>query len=388
MLEINKDQFIDALSLILNKGSRQEYEELFDKIDVSNEGVVDWDEIASHFIAYYQERDERSNLISVPKWSDLKSFKVVHRDNIQRIAMISNPDRYMSVSREGLIVTYNIDMHPISAYKITTDLCKPRDLWVADVVALPNLNKLACFLSTKEILFAKLDLKLELAIPIKMVELPSAPLCADYWHNPENKHDFFLIWGDVDGYINIIFWKNVQSNLFEYPKNILQEKEDATIVVNYQTIMRESALSAIKRFKAHDDWVRQVQYIPQLDCIISCCTQRKNTIAISWLEKPSQLSELAQEEAFARNLSHISNIEVHQGVNAFDYHSGLSLIAMAGNNCQIALWNPHVTSRSNAVSLINFYIFKMLLLHPIRAALILSCSVFTVTRSVCYTNNP
>nr|CUU98598.1 hypothetical transcript [Hymenolepis microstoma] len=263
--------------------------------------------------------------------------------------MICNPDRYMSVSREGSVVTYNSDMHLLSAYKITTDLCKPRDLWVADVVALANLNKLACFLSTKEILFAKLDLKLELAIPIKMVDLPSAPLCADYWHNPENKHEFFLIWGDVDGYINIIFWKNAQTNLFEYPKNIPQDKEDSTIIVNYQTVMTESALAALKRFKAHDDWVRQVQYIPQLDCIISCCTQRKKTIAISWLEKPSQLSELAQEEAFARNLSHISNIEVNQGVNAFDYHSGLSLIAMAGNNCQIALWNPHVTSRPNAI---------------------------------------
>ncbi|VDL20227.1 unnamed protein product [Hymenolepis diminuta] len=188
--------------------------------------------------------------------------------------------------------------------------------------------------------FAKLDLKLELEIPIKMVDLPSAPLCADYWHNPKNKYEFFLIWGDIDGYINIIFWKNAQSNLFEHPKNIPQDKEDATIVVNYQTVMVESEAATIKRFKVHINWVRQVQYIPQLDCIISCCTHWKNTIAISWFEKSPQLSELSQED---------SNIEVHQGVNAFDYHSGLSLIAIAGNDCKIALWNPHVTSRPNAI---------------------------------------
>ncbi len=46
---------------------------------------------------------------------------------------------------------YGLDMHPQRSTKITTDMCKPRDLWIVDAVIMPNINKMAFFLSSKEI---------------------------------------------------------------------------------------------------------------------------------------------------------------------------------------------------------------------------------------------
>lgn len=46
---------------------------------------------------------------------------------------------------------YGLDMHLQKSNKITTDMCKQRDLWVADAVIMANINKMAFLLSSKEI---------------------------------------------------------------------------------------------------------------------------------------------------------------------------------------------------------------------------------------------
>lgn len=109
LLSLNKEQFIEALSIILNRGSRQEvsflhlhkhqYDELFDKIDVSAEGVVDWDKIATHFIVDCHERDERTSSTSIPQWKELKTLHSPHKDNIQKITRLNNFERYLSISK-------------------------------------------------------------------------------------------------------------------------------------------------------------------------------------------------------------------------------------------------------------------------------------------------
>lgn len=57
----------------------------------------------------------------------------------------------IQIFQEGLVVMYGMDMRPQKFNKITTDLCKQRDLWVSDAVPMTNLNKIAFLLSSKEI---------------------------------------------------------------------------------------------------------------------------------------------------------------------------------------------------------------------------------------------
>lgn len=49
-----------------------QYAELFDKIDVTREGTVDWDKFASHMLLEFYEKDDRVKSTQVPQWKDLK----------------------------------------------------------------------------------------------------------------------------------------------------------------------------------------------------------------------------------------------------------------------------------------------------------------------------
>ena len=67
--------FCEALSILLDKGTREEYGELFDKIDVAKEGTVDWDKFASHMLLEFYERDDRVKSTQVPQWKALKMLQ-------------------------------------------------------------------------------------------------------------------------------------------------------------------------------------------------------------------------------------------------------------------------------------------------------------------------
>lgn len=53
--------------------SRQ-FGDLFDKVDVTKEGTVDWDKFASHMLLEFYERDDRVKSTQVPQWKDLKNL--------------------------------------------------------------------------------------------------------------------------------------------------------------------------------------------------------------------------------------------------------------------------------------------------------------------------
>ncbi|CAC5361029.1 unnamed protein product [Mytilus coruscus] len=82
-LILDREQFCDALSILLDKGTKEEYGELFDKIDVAREGTVDWDKLASHMLLEFTERDDKVKSTQVPQWKDLKTFQSPHKDIIR-----------------------------------------------------------------------------------------------------------------------------------------------------------------------------------------------------------------------------------------------------------------------------------------------------------------
>ena len=49
-----------------------QYGELFDKIDITKEGGVDWDKLASHLLLEFYEKDDRVKATQVPQWKTLK----------------------------------------------------------------------------------------------------------------------------------------------------------------------------------------------------------------------------------------------------------------------------------------------------------------------------
>eukprot|EP00073_Rattus_norvegicus_P034770 XP_008759340.1 PREDICTED: WD repeat-containing protein 49 isoform X1 [Rattus norvegicus] len=57
-----------------------------------------------------------------------------------------------------------------------------------------------------------------------------------------------------------------------------------------------------------------------------------NTVVLAWREKSKKLLKM-------------TSFNIAQGIHAFDYHSRLNLIATAGINNKVCLWNPYVLSK-------------------------------------------
>ncbi|XP_076081504.1 cilia- and flagella-associated protein 337-like isoform X1 [Mytilus galloprovincialis] len=366
-LILDREQFCDALSILLDKGTKEEYGELFDKIDVAREGTVDWDKLASHMLLEFTERDDKVKSTQVPQWKDLKTFQSPHKDIIQRVSCIKNNNRYVAISKEGTISMWGQDLKAQRAIKTQTDSCKTRDLWVTDFVILQNINKIALSFTSKEIAIYDMSTKMEFSPQYKIQNLHHTPLSLDYWSNPNNVNEAMLVWGDVGGYVNALYFSSVTMALFDRPPAPAGEKQASALSepclnVNINDVSSDVANAKYKNvvyfFKdCHKgQWVRQVKYSQYLDAFISCSTTNNNSMAIAKMEKAGTAEkgpsgqQIDKNKPVSRSISRRPTyFDISQGVNAFDYSQNLNLIATAGVNHHICLWNPYVNSKPNGV---------------------------------------
>ncbi|XP_077981287.1 cilia- and flagella-associated protein 337-like isoform X2 [Glandiceps talaboti] len=331
-LSLDKDQFVEALSVILSKGSKDEFTELFDKIDVTKEGTVDWDKFASHLLLEYHEKDDRVKSTQVPQWNDIKYLPSPHKDVIQRIAYLKNTNRYIAISKEGGVSTWDQHLRLQKTIKLNNESVKPRDLWVTNFVILQNINKIAISFTSKEIAIYDLSSKLEFNCQYKVFGLDHTPLCMDYWNNPDNSNEAILVFGDTGGYVNAFMFVSANIALFDRPPQPAGEQEQTTFVDFKKLLKGRFKTCRLVRHDGHSEWARQVKYAEHLECFISCATSYEGAMVLGWVEK-------------TKAKMRINSFNIQQGVHAFDYHEHLNLIATAGVNHHVCLWNPYVISK-------------------------------------------
>ncbi|CAH1788695.1 unnamed protein product [Owenia fusiformis] len=352
-LNLTRDQFCEALSVILNKGNKEEYGELFDKIDLTKDGYVDWDKLASHMLLEFYEKDDRVKSTQVPQWKDIRHLPSPHKEIIQRVSFLKNTSRYIAISKEGSVSMWGQNMKLQRHLKTGTESCKARDLWVTHFVALQNINKIALAFTSKEIAFYDLSSKLEFNCQYKVQGLDHTPLCLDYWSNPENINEAIITWGDTGGCVNALHFTSVNIALFERPPAPAGEKQDPCLNVQLSDILKKKYKNAkYLKHKGHTEWVRQVMYSVHLECFFSCATTWKNSVIIGWMEKhPQAVNTLKTNEIVVhpKLIQRTTVFQISGGVNAFDYHPDLNLIATAGVNHHVCLWNPYVISKPNGV---------------------------------------
>ncbi|GFN83299.1 WD repeat-containing protein 49-like [Plakobranchus ocellatus] len=341
-LSLTKEQFCEALSLLLKKGTKEEYAELFDKIDVTREGTVDWDRLASHMLLEFYEKDDRVKSTQVPQWKDIKTLPSPHKEVVQRVAYLKNTNRYIAISKEGCVSMWGTDLKPQRSLKTGTDTCKTRDLWVTHFVPLQNVNKIALAFTSKEIAIYDLSSKLEFNCQYKVQGLNFTPLCLDYWSNPDNANEAILVWGDVGGFVNILFFNSANIALFERPPAPAGEKQEPCLNVQLKDIISGKYKNATyTKYEAHvekgkGEWVRAVKYSHYLECFISCATTTTNAVVIGWMEKHTSVNQnvklLKGGQPAKKGIQRKFEFNVSQGVNAFGYNENLNLIATAGVN--------------------------------------------------------
>nr|XP_012607664.1 WD repeat-containing protein 49 isoform X6 [Microcebus murinus] len=122
-------------------------------------------------------------------------------------------------------------------------------------------------------------------------------------------------------------------SLFERPASACED-EEATMTINWAELLSgcHKCCHILEHKLHHGDWVRQVTYNASLDAILSSTTSNTNTMVLAWREK-------------SRKHLKMTSFNIAQGIHAFDYHSQLNLIATAGINNKVCLWNPYVVSK-------------------------------------------
>ncbi|EDL15477.1 mCG57300 [Mus musculus] len=328
-----REEFVQKMAETVGWGTKEEYGELFDKVDVARDGFIDWDKLTSFILLLLYERDERAKATVVPQWKDLEFLPGKHKDTIQKVVFLKSSSRYLTVSKEGLLGIWGENLKLQESLPITSDAIKLKHLWVTSLVSLENVNKIAVAFTSREICFYDLLSKEEFPCQYKLQGLQGAPICMDYWYDPIDPKDSILSFGDITGKVQAVAFTAAMISLFERPANAC-DNEEATMTIDWAELVSgcHKCCHVLQHTLHHGDWVRQVTYNASLDAFISSTMSGINTVVLAWREKSKKLLKM-------------TSFNIAQGIHAFDYHSRLNLIATAGINNKVCLWNPYVLSK-------------------------------------------
>ncbi|XP_072826852.1 cilia- and flagella-associated protein 337 [Vicugna pacos] len=334
---MSREEFMQRMTEVVGWSTKEAYGELFDKVDVAQDGFINWDKLTSFMLLALYEKDEQAKATVAPQWKDLEFLPVKHKDIIQKVIFLRSSSRYLTVSKEGLLGIWGENLKLQETLPITSDATKLKHLWVTSMVSLENVNKIAVAFTSKEICFYDLLSKEDFPCQYKLQGLKGAPVCMDYWYDPLDANESILSFGDITGKVQIIAFTTALISLFEHPASACED-EEATVTINWAELLsgRHKCCHTLAHKLHLGDWVRQVTYNASLDAIISSTTSSANTVVMAWREK-------------SKKHLRMTSFNIAQGINAFDYHSRLNLIATAGISNKVCLWNPYVVSKPAGV---------------------------------------
>lgn len=132
---------MQRMTEIVGWGTKEEYGKLFDKVDVAQDGFINWDKLTSFMLLTLYENDERAKATAVPRWKDLKFLPGKHKDTIQNVIFLKSSSRYLTISKEGLLGIWGENLKLQETFPVTSDATKLKHLWVTSMVSLENVNK-------------------------------------------------------------------------------------------------------------------------------------------------------------------------------------------------------------------------------------------------------
>lgn len=126
---------------VVGWGSKEDYGELFDRVDVTRDGFINWDKLTTFMLLSLYEKDEHMKATVVPQWKALEFLPGKHKDTIQNVVFLRSLSRYLTISKEGLIGFWDENLKLQETFPITSDVMKLKHLWVTSLVSLENVNK-------------------------------------------------------------------------------------------------------------------------------------------------------------------------------------------------------------------------------------------------------
>jgi len=285
------DEFIAAYSK-LGIDDPNYFEEMFQKIDVNNDGVLEWREFIN-FMLYsnmaqlsMHENDHSQEYI--PKKLPMMNF---HRNNtvmqLQRLRYIEKEGVLVSTSKEGSFRIWSESNLALQKTVQVGNFC------VTDVVAAEWLSMLVCCSIEGTISFYRFD---NLNMRMHRESISSVPLCATAWcegGSLAGASQHVAVGADCGG---IHIWKYSNSDR-------LTERTD-------------------KYYKIHTNWVTQLMFVPSLQYLVSSSQDSKIS-----------LYNIASGQEVKSYTAHL------YGVNAFAYSAMYRTMFSVGAERAVYVWN-------------------------------------------------
>ncbi|GAA6221572.1 WD repeat-containing protein 49 isoform X1 [Lates japonicus] len=343
---LSRAEFIDLAWSSVGRGSKEEYGLLFDSVVVTQEhrgllldtdavkeeGRVDWGGLCSFLVLELSDKVKNTRTSSVPCWQPPRTMTCPHRDQVQKVLYLESSGQYLTVSKGGTVgLRDKEDMSLLHTLRLQNSTVTPKDLWVTDMVLLHNVHKIAVSFTSKEVCFYDILSKQDFSCKYKLQGLKFTPWCLDYWADPSHLDQAVLTIGDIGGQVSALYFTSTQISLFER-RSLRMDADSADIILWDELVKGKHCSCYTVTHQVHAPaWVRKVRYLGSLEAFVSCSTRPQSSVVIGWREKES------------RSLR-VTSFFTKRGVWDIDHHRGLNLIATAGVDHQVLLWNPYMTS--------------------------------------------
>ncbi|XP_026229694.1 WD repeat-containing protein 49 [Anabas testudineus] len=336
---LSRPEFVDMAWSMVGRGSREEYGLLFDSVvvtqehhgllldsdTVKEEGRVGWGDLCSFLMSELSDKVKNIKTSRAPHWKPPRTLTCPHRDPVQKVLYLQSSGQYLTVSKGGVVgLRDGKDVTLLHAHRLQNSTVKPKDLWVTDVVLLDNIQKIAVSFTSKELCFYDIVSQQDFSCKYKLQGLKFTPWCLDYWADPSLP--------DQACPHHRRHRRTAQISLFERfsPRT---DSDSADIILWDELVKGKHCSCYTVTHQAHAPaWVRKVRYLGSLEAFVSCSTSPQSSMVIGWREKDSRRLRL-------------TSFFTKSGVWDMDHHHGLNLIATAGVDHQVLLWNPFVSSQ-------------------------------------------
>ncbi|XP_029102819.1 WD repeat-containing protein on Y chromosome [Scleropages formosus] len=337
---MNSEEFQAALRALL--GSERwdsQTEQLFNKVDASCNGYVDWDKLCSYLLLQHREKEFAAR----PRDSVLSSQPLVRhcvhnkQETTTRVLAVTHPLplRFFSVSKQGTMTIWDSNLDILRTHEVPGDSSESHGdrrkfrKWTTDAVYMPNVHKIAVTTTSRDIHFFDVSTS-KCFEEFHLFGIKNVPTSLCYWYDDKSPgHRSVLLWGDDSGGVSLLWFLHPQKGMFEttFSNNNRPQKIFMHDICNHSRLVSYQMAHRI-----HEDPVNRVICDPQADLLITSSTSATTSVVIT--------------DISFKKKCYIWKI--NKGVTCFDFCKPLNLLVTAGMDPAVRLWNQYVTSRPMA----------------------------------------
>uniref|UniRef100_T1J7X5 WD repeat-containing protein on Y chromosome n=1 Tax=Strigamia maritima TaxID=126957 RepID=T1J7X5_STRMM len=341
-ISVTLTQFACMISNVLDSDyNKKELELIFNKIDSMSKGYIDWNCFISYIASEMQMREHILSISEGTIESTFRTIKPGHQDTVCAIDIMPylSPDvssvdyytgRYITASKDGCIRVWSQQWQLLKSKQCLSEWSqRKKNTWMLHMTCMPNTLIIAVATVNESIDFYdytsnKMDLVCSLC------EIGAIVTCLHYWYTPTRLEEGCLTFGDSSGNVtHLHFIDCLENRLFGLPQTYrnIQRVPFAEVLNN-----KIKFVKALQFAPMHEEWVKQVCYVPLLKSIISCSINSNYSMIL-------QSTVLDQSRRI---------FAINKGINCFDYNDKLGVIATGGIDRCLRIWNPFINRRCMA----------------------------------------